>query len=108
MILDHTDDAIGQVAASPEAKSNLSTGDRVYLEVTDPTSISLGQKLSIYRPQETVIHPDTQEPLGVKVLYIGVAEVVERGDDQQMIKALISSSEREMERGTSSSRTQRN
>ena len=99
MILDHVKDAIGQVTASPESKSNLSTGDRIYLEVKDPSKITLGQTLSIYRPQENVSHPDTRESLGVKVLYIGVAEVVERGDDQQLIKAIITSSEREMERG---------
>lgn len=99
MILDHADDALGKVIASPEAKSNLSTGDRIYLEFTDPDSITLGQKLSIYRPQETALHPDTKEALGVKVLYIGSAEVIERGDDQQLLKAIISSSEREMERG---------
>lgn len=99
MILDHAKDMIGSVVASPEAKSNLSTGDRIYLEFKDPGEVSLGQKVSIYRPQETVLHPDSKENIGVKVIYIGSAEVVERGDDEQMIKAVITHSEIEMERG---------
>lgn len=99
MIVDQVKDALGVVVASPEAKSNLSTGDRIYLEFKDPSTITLGQKLSIYRPQTMVLHPDSNKALGVKVLYIGVAEVVERGDDKQFLKALITSSEQEMERG---------
>ena len=99
MILDHVKDALGAVVASPEAKSNLSTGDRIYLEFKDPSTVTLGQKLNIYRPQETVQHPDSKDHIGIKVLYIGAAEVVERGDDEQLLKALITSSEREMERG---------
>ncbi len=99
MILDHAKDTIGTVVASPEAKSNLSTGDRIYLEFKEPSQVSLGQKVSIYRPQETVLHPDSKENIGVKVIYIGTAEVVERGDDEQMIKAIITHSEIEMERG---------
>ena len=99
MILDSIDKALGSVVASPEAKSNLATGDRIYLEFKEPSEVTLGQKLSIYRPKESIIHPDTKEMLGIKVLYIGAAEVVERGDDEQLLKALITTSAQEMQRG---------
>ena len=99
IILNDTKGSLGSVVASPEAKSNLSSGDRIYLELTDPSQVSLGQKVSIYRPNQRVYHPDSNEFLGIKVLYIGEAEVVERGDDQQMIKAVITDSDRELERG---------
>lgn len=99
MILSDTKGSLGSVAASPEAKSNLSTGDRVYLELIDPTQVTLGQKVSIYRPDQSVLHPDSDKLLGIKVLYVGEAEVVERGDDQQLIKAVITTSDRELERG---------
>ena len=99
MILSDVKGSIGSVVASPEAKSNLSTGDRIYLKLADSSQVSLGQKVSIYRPDQKVFHPDSEDLLGVKVLYIGEAEVVERGDDQQMIKAVITKSDRELERG---------
>jgi len=99
MILSDIKGSLGSVAASPESKSNLSSGDRIYLELADSSKVSLGQKVSIYRPEQRVLHPDTKDLLGLKVLYIGEAEIVERGDDHQLIKAVITASERELERG---------
>lgn len=98
-ILDGVGEALGRVVASPEPKENLSTGDRIYLEISDPSQASLGQELGVFRPEETVYHPDTGEEVGIKVLYVGAAQVIEQGDDQQLIKAVVTASEREMVRG---------
>lgn len=98
-ILEGVDGALGTVMASPEPKENLSTGDRIYLDISSDAGVVLGQELGIFRPEEQIKHPDTGEEVGIKVLYIGSAQVIEQGDDQQLIKAVITSSEQEMIRG---------
>jgi hypothetical protein len=99
MIIEGATNHMGIIFASPEPKTYLAEGDRVYLKVDDPSKIQLSQRLSLYRLTSSVIHPDTKESVGQKVLLVGSVEVLEKGDQDQMIKARIVKAHQEIERG---------
>ena len=90
---------VAKIVASPEAHEGLSTGDRVYLEPSKKDDLQLGQLLSVYRVTSEVTHPRTGDEVGYKVMLIASLEVVERGADEQLVKAVITSAQREVSRG---------
>lgn len=99
MILEKLHEPIAHIVASPEPRDTLATGDRVYLQARDVSSIQLGQRLSVYRVISQVTHPNTREPVGDKVHLIATLEVLEKGDERQLVKAVITNAQQEVERG---------
>ncbi len=99
MILETLKDPVARIVASPEPRDTLATGDRVYLKADDTSAMQLGQRLSVYRVISRVLHPDTREPVGDKVHLIATLEVLEKGDERQLVKAVITNAQQEVERG---------
>jgi len=99
LILEQEVDPIAQIVASPEPREELATGDRVYLKVPQLDQVQLGQSLSVYRRMSVVEHPETGDEVGYKVALIATLEVTERGGEDQLVKAVITQSQREVMRG---------
>ncbi|MBM4290833.1 MAG: LysM peptidoglycan-binding domain-containing protein [Deltaproteobacteria bacterium] len=99
MILETRRDPLARVVASPEPRDTLSTGDRVYLQAPNTAAMQLGQRLSVYRVISQVLHPDSRAPVGDKVHLIATLEVLEKGDERQLVKAVITNAQQEVERG---------
>jgi hypothetical protein len=99
MIVESKSPKIGILVASPEAKTNLATGDIAYIKIEDISRLQLNQRLSIYRPTQNVIHPDHKKVVGQKVLLVGTVEVIEKGSRNRLVKVKIIQSHQEIERG---------
>ena len=99
MILERKVEPMARIVASPEAREELATGDRVYLEVKDHDAIQLGQTLSVYRLVSEVEHPTTGDEVGYKITLIATLEVTDRGGPERLMKAVITSAQREVTRG---------
>jgi hypothetical protein len=69
-------DASGKVVAAFEEKMILTTGDKIYGRFQDPGSVKVGQKFSIYRTEDQIIHPVSNRSYGWKTVILGTARVV--------------------------------
>lgn len=69
-------DASGKVVAAFEEKMILTTGDRIYGRFQDPGAVKVGQKFSIYRTEDQIIHPVSNRSYGWKTVILGTARVV--------------------------------
>jgi hypothetical protein len=99
LILEAEAEPLATIVASPEPREGLATGDRVYLKVPQLDQVQLGQSLSVYRELSVVEHPTTGDEVGRKVALIATLEVVERGGEGQLVKAVITQAHREVMRG---------
>jgi hypothetical protein len=87
----------GHIRFSPLTQRYLALDDLVYLEMKDLQSARTGQKFSVYTIKEDVVHPQSQEVVGQKVLIKGVVEI--ESVDRHLARARIIASYGEMERG---------
>ena len=89
---------VGVIVGSPESRSFLASGDRVYLKLIEGTERpNLGQRYSVFGGRETVYHPKSGDLFGQKMRLIGQVEV--EGLERDYIRGRIIQSLRELERG---------
>jgi len=88
---------VGTVANSPEPKRYLAEHDRVYLRLKKLDEARVGDRLSVFRVVNDVLHPETDEIIGRKVQVHGVVEIT--AIDQEVATAVIDRSFNEIERG---------
>jgi hypothetical protein len=87
----------GEIHASREERLMLGEYDEIYLEFKVPKKIHAGDRFLIYRLVEDVFHPTTEDFMGHKIEFIGVASIL--GTETEYKKALITKSFKEIHRG---------
>jgi hypothetical protein len=65
------------IIAGPDNRVALSVGTRIYI---DEIQENAGAMWHIYRPNKTMIDPETREVLGVEALYLGDARITRFGE----------------------------
>ena len=89
---------VGLIVGSPESRTFLASGDRVYLQLNaSQPPPRLGQRFSVFRAVESVYHPNSGDFFGQKMRLIGQVEV--EGLERSFIRGKIVQSFRELERG---------
>ncbi len=79
--------AIGKITDSLTDRMNLSKNDYAYIKTDNP--VTIGEKFYIIKSVKKIEHPKTGRKLGYLIMILGIAEVVENGNDP---KALITDS----------------
>ncbi|MCB9526493.1 MAG: LysM peptidoglycan-binding domain-containing protein [Myxococcales bacterium] len=87
----------GVLSRAPKSKRYLAEYDIVYLQMDELDKARPGQRFSTYRVLNDVVHPETGDELGQKVLITGVVEIT--GVDEHFARAKVTDSYVEMERG---------
>ncbi len=87
----------GTIAASREEKVMLGDLDEIYVTFTTEKKIRPNQRYSIYRIEDEVEHPVTEDLLGYKVRFLGLTNVIDASTDK--VSAVITRSYEEIERG---------
>lgn len=87
----------GSVANSPETKRYLAERDKVYLRLKKLDEARVGNRYSVFRVVNDVVHPESEEIIGRKVQVHGVVEIT--AIDQEVATATILRSFNEIERG---------
>lgn len=88
---------MGTVRASREEKEYLSEGDRIYLDFKDLSSVSVGDKFTIYRTVSEISHPVTKKFIGYFTKVLGACEIVSIAETSAV--AVISTSTDPIVRG---------
>src|SRR5690606_31815718 len=70
-------DAAPRIVATQENRMVVGAGSRAYARGLDGDPDQIWQ---VFRPGETLIDPDTREPLGYEAVYLGEARVVRPGE----------------------------
>ncbi len=79
--------AVGKITDSLTDRINLSKDDYAYIKTDNP--VTIGEKFYIIQSVKKIKHPKTGRKLGYLIMILGIAEVVENGNDP---KALITES----------------
>jgi len=87
----------GEIHASREERVMLGQYDEIYVEFKVPKKIHEGDLFLVYHVLDPVVHPDTDEQVGYKIEFVGVARIL--STDEEYKKALITTSFKEIERG---------
>ncbi len=87
----------GHLGNSPHSKIYLSQDDLVYLDLADLGAVRVGQRLSVYRVEHEVVHPERETVIGQKIRIMGVVEV--ETVEKHVARARILSAFSELERG---------
>ena len=90
-------ESAGTVVNSPEPKRYLAERDKVYLSLKKLDEARVGDRFSVFRVVNDVVHPETEEVIGRKVQVHGVVEIT--AIDKQVATANILRSFNEIERG---------
>ncbi|MEZ4472899.1 MAG: LysM domain-containing protein [bacterium] len=90
-------ESAGTVVNSPEPKRYLAERDKVYLSLKKLDEARVGDRFSVFRVVNDVVHPETEEVIGRKVQVHGVVEIT--AIDKQVATASILRSFNEIERG---------
>ena len=78
---------LGSIVGSQDERAHLSEGDLVYIRPAPGKRVKAGDRFSIARWGEEVIHPVTKEKLGHRVLVPGILVVL--GGEGQTLPAKI-------------------
>lgn len=87
----------GTVANSPEPKRYLAERDKVYLQLKNLDDARAGQRFSVFRVVNDVLHPETEQVVGRKIQVHGT--VVITRVHKKVATAVIDRSFNEIERG---------
>ena len=69
---------IGVVLESKEGKNLMADGDILYLTFKTSESVMVGNKYTVFRRQEEVIHPYTEKPVGRKYNIVGNIQIIDQ------------------------------
>jgi hypothetical protein len=69
---------IGIVLESKEGKNLMADGDILYLAFKTSESVMVGNKYTVFRRQEEVIHPYTEKPVGRKYNILGNIQIIDQ------------------------------
>jgi hypothetical protein len=87
----------GSVVNSPEPKRYLAERDKVYIKLKDHDEARAGQRFSVFRVVNDVVHPESGEIIGRKIQVHGI--VVITRVHKKVATAIIDRSFNEIERG---------
>jgi hypothetical protein len=90
--------AVGTLARARGEKSMLSTYDEVYLEIEDRDAVSVGQRFTVYREEEEIEHPRSNDAAGWLVKYLGRVRITDKSSPKY-VKAVVEDVIEELERG---------
>jgi hypothetical protein len=87
----------GSIKGSFEEKEYLSEHDSIYIEFKDPSSVKVGDLVTLLRTKEKLNHPVTDKFIGYHVSVLGIAQLVRM--DESAATAVISTSMEPILRG---------
>lgn len=74
---------IGMITDSPTDRMNLSKNDYAYIEINKP--VTKGEKFYIIQSLKKVEHPKSGRNLGYLIMILGIAEVIENGNNPKVL-----------------------
>ncbi|RLB07694.1 MAG: hypothetical protein DRG50_01990 [Deltaproteobacteria bacterium] len=77
-------EGIGSIIEAKEDKVMLSEGDKVHLTFKKGMEVKKGDKFTIFRVGEPIIHPITHKVIGRKVMILGIVKVTEPEGETKM------------------------
>ncbi len=89
--------SLGILADTTDNRVLISKNDLVFVKMTDPTDVTVGDTYGLYERGDKVIHPVTGEPIGTMMQNLGALQVTEINGGTVTAKIIIAF--REIERG---------
>lgn len=87
----------GVLKYSREDKSTLGEYDEIYIDFSTARTVRTGEEYTIYRVEQEIEHPVTEDEIGKVVRFIGVVRVLDTS--KPLVKAVILKSYEEIYRG---------
>lgn len=95
--LDKHISSVGTLVDTTDNRIMMGTGDRVFVELTDPGRVTPGDRFTIFHLGEKVNHPATGEFLGYFINDVGILQITEL--HAEVAAAQITEANREITRG---------
>jgi hypothetical protein len=78
------------ITGALEPKAMLGSDDIVFIKVSDPENVKIGDKYLVFAPVKKVKHPQTGKKLGSLIKVLGILQVIEKAPGATYLTARIS------------------